>query len=87
MKYQENLYNRNNMNKFGLKNYHYPKLYGPYNPFQSKFSFFYRNFYFKDGKEIKINFFLHIIQEGIILLKDKIFHIIMKKNLKNQIQN
>ena len=57
MKYQENLYNRNNMNKFGLKNYHYPKLYGPYNPFQSKFSFFYRNFYFKDGQRNKNQFF------------------------------
>ena len=57
MKYQENIYNQDIINKSGFKNYQYPKDYKPNNQFQSKFSSYDRTSYFNDNQRNKYQFF------------------------------
>ena len=57
MKYQENIYNQDTTNKYGFKNYHYPKYYKPYNPIHTKFSSFGRTSYFNDNLRNRYQYF------------------------------
>ena len=57
MKYQENIYNQDIINKSGFKNYQYPKDYKSNNQFQSKFSSYDRTSYFNDNQRNKYQFF------------------------------